>query len=172
MCAASTCTESPDAHCSPANVWTNLVAVGSEGTDLETDCADLVVWSDSYPDYLQVTDFRLEVPDSAQITGITASVRHAAGTSGTVVDGGVHLIKHGVVGRADRSNPTPWASPDLANVDYGGASDLWNDTWTAADVNSPDFGVALSAVFTRGAGNERAYVDIVYVTVHYRLSCD
>jgi hypothetical protein len=87
-------------------------------------------------------------------------------------DGAVRLIKGGVTGEADRSLPTPWTGPEYANVDYGGPTDLWNETWTPADLNSADFGVALSAIYTDTAGNGRAYVDIVYVTVNYRAPCE
>src|SRR4051812_9816113 len=83
MCEASTCADSSEDHCTPATVWSGLATLSSEGSDVATDCAALVVWSGSYRDVLRVTDFRLEIPASAQITGITASVRHAAGSAGT-----------------------------------------------------------------------------------------
>jgi hypothetical protein len=58
------------------------------------------------------------------------------------------------------------------NAVYGGPEDLWGETWTPADLNSEDFGVALNAIYTDTAGNGRAYVDIVYVTVNYATSCE
>lgn len=173
MCRAMTCVEGGDGdHCLPPTIWLRLEALAAEGTDPISDCAELVVWPDPYRDFLRVSDFKFEIPEAAEIEGITVTVRHAGGSPNEVVDDGVHLIKGGAMGSADRSSPTPWAGPDLANVDYGGPTDLWNETWTPADINAPDFGVALSAAYTLGAGNNRAYVDIVYVTVHYRAACE
>jgi hypothetical protein len=119
-----------------------------------------------------VRDFRLEIPESAEILGIGVTVRRAGGSSNDAVDAGVHLVKSGITGSADRSTPIPWSGPELVDVEYGGEDDLWNETWSPADVNSEDFGVALSAAYTQAVGNGRAYVDIVRVTVHYRTTCE
>jgi hypothetical protein len=172
MCEASDCVDSTSDYCLPATVWSRLGMLSSEGTDVTRDCAELVLWADPYRDYLRVRDFRLEIPETAEILGINVSVRRAGGTANEAVDAGVRLIKNGVMGSADRSTPTPWSGPELAEVEYGGVDDLWNETWSPADVNSEDFGVALSAAYTQTAGNGRAYVDIVYVTVHYRTMCE
>src|SRR5690606_4970814 len=99
------------------------------------------------------------------IQGITVTIRRAGGNDDSAVDGAVRLIKGGVIGAADRSSPTPWTGPEYVDVDYGGEDDLWGETWTPADVNAADFGVALSTLYTQSAGNGRAYVDIIYVTV-------
>jgi hypothetical protein len=167
MCAASICVDSTSDYCLPATVWHNLGALRSEGTD-QADGAELVLVFDPYQDYLLVDDFKLEVPADAQILGITVTIRRAGGSSMEAVDGAVRLIKGGVIGASDRSMPTPWPGPEYVNADYGGARDLWGQTWTPADVNAANFGVALSAIYTDTAGNGRAYVDIVYVTIHYQ----
>ncbi len=172
MCAGTYCQESTENYCLPATIWTNLGTLSAEGTDPYSDAAELVLWSDPYQDFLLVSDFRLEVPASATILGITVTVRRAAGGPDEAVDAGVHVMKGGVRGSADRSSPTPWTGPELVNVDYGGPSDLWGETWTPAEVNAADFGVALGAGFTQSAGNGRAYVDIVYVTVNYTTVCE
>jgi hypothetical protein len=173
MCEAMTCQEGAEGdHCLPPTIWLRLEALASEGIDTYADCAELVVWPDPYRDFLRVTDFKFEIPEAAEIQGITVTVRRAGGSSDEAVDDGVHLIKGGTMGSADRSSPTPWSGPDLVNVNYGDATDLWNESWTPADINAPDFGVALSASYTQSAGSGRAYVDIVYVTVHYRAVCE
>jgi hypothetical protein len=167
MCEASICVDSTSDYCLPPTVWRNLMTLRSEGTD-PTDGAELVLVFDPYQDVLLVDDFKLEVPADAEILGITVTIRRAGGSSMESVDGAVRLIKGGVVGASDRSLPAPWAGPAYVNVDYGGPTDLWGETWTPADVNAAGFGVALSALYTETAGNGRAYVDIVYATVHYR----
>jgi hypothetical protein len=167
MCAATICVDSTSDYCLPPTVWRNLSALRSEGTAPE-DGAVLTLVFDPYQDFLLVDDFKLEVPTDAEILGITVTVRRAGESLMEAVDGAVRLIKGGVVGASDRSVPTPWAGPEYVNADYGGPTDLWGQTWTAADVNAQNFGVALSAIYTETGGNGRAYVDIVYVTIHYQ----
>jgi hypothetical protein len=170
MCAASECVDSATRYCLPPTTWRNLAALRTEGTDT-SDAAELVLVANPYEDLLLVDDFKLEVPTDAEVVGISVTVRRAGGSSMEAADGSVRLIKGGIVGEADRSKPTPWTGPELVNVEYGGPTDLWGETWTPADVNAMDFGVALSAIYLDTAGNGRAYVDIVYVTVHYRTGC-
>lgn len=170
MCEASMCIDSTTDYCLPPTVWRNLTALRAEGT-MPEDGAVLTLVFDPYQDFLLVDDFKLEVPADSEILGITVTIRRAGGSSMEAVDGAVRLIKGGVVGTSDRAVPTQWTGPEYVNVDYGGPTDLWGQTWTPADVNATNFGVALSAIYTDTAGNGRAYVDIVYVTVHYR-ACD
>jgi hypothetical protein len=171
MCAASICVDSTSDYCLPPTAWRNLGALRSEGTGPE-DGAELVLVYNPYEDVLLLDDFRLEVPAGAEIVGITVTVRRAGGSSMEAVDGAVHLIKGGVVGSSDRALPTPWTGPEYASIAYGGPTDLWGQTWTPAEVNAQNFGVALSAIYADTAGNGRAYVDIVYVTVSYRTTCE
>lgn len=166
MCAGTYCMMSSTNYCLPATIWTNLTAATIEGTDPIADGAQLVLWSDPYRDFLLVDDFNFDIPASATIKGITATVRRAGGGENEAADAGVHLIKGGVTGTLDKSKATTWGT-DLEDVDYGGAADLWAESWTPADLNAEDFGVAVSAQYAQSAGNGRAYIDIVYVTVSY-----
>jgi hypothetical protein len=170
MCAGNYCMMSDENYCLPATIWTNLAAVAIEGTDPVADTAQLVVWNDPYRDFLLVDDFNLDVPAGATIKGITATIRRAGGGEDEAADGGVYLLKGGVMGTLDKSKSTPW-SDLLENVAYGGENDLWAETWAPADVNAENFGVAVSAQYPQSGGNGRAYVDIVYVTVSY-TDCD
>src|SRR5690606_25279014 len=142
-------------------------------SDLTVDAVQLVVVDTAYSDALIAEELALalEVPESASIEGITVEVRKASG--GYVVDDSVRIVKGGMIGSAERASTTEWGQ-DFAWLSYGGPDDLWGETWTPADVNAEDFGVALCALYTRTAGNTRAwaYVDQVRVTVHYSLACD
>ncbi len=171
MCAAGECIHSLDDYCLPATIWQNLGSLSAEGDDPYTEAAELVLVGTPYHDTLLVNDFKLEVPAAAEIRGITVTVRRAAGGDDEAVDAAVRLVKGGVVTDADRSSPIPWNAPPFEDVDYGSATDLWNESWTPADVNAADFGVALRTAYTQTAGNGRAYVDIVYVTVSYDIAC-
>jgi len=174
MCEASQCLPNPDmsSDCLPPPVWSNLGAIRFT-SDLTVDAVQLVVVDTAYSDALIAEELALalEVPESASIEGITVEVRKASG--GYVVDDSVRIVKGGMIGSAERASTTEWGQ-DFAWVTYGGPDDLWGETWTPADVNADDFGVALSALYTRTAGNTRAwaYVDQVRVTVHYSLACD
>lgn len=171
MCGTSECIDSEPNYCLPTPVWRNLSALLAEGDDVYADGAELVLVNHPYRDSLYVEDFKFEIPEHAEIEGITVTVRRAAGGADEAVDAAVRLIKGGVVGESDRSSPMKWAAPDFVNAEYGGPTDLWGQTWSPEDVNAPDFGVGLSVAFAQTGGNGRAYVDIVYVTVHYSTAC-
>lgn len=171
MCAASQCIDSIDDYCLPATTWSGLGTLAAEGTDPYSDAAQLVLVNDPYLDHLLLDDFRFEVPENAEIHGVTVTVRRAAGGENEAVDAEVRLIKNGEKGGSDRSSPAPWSAPDLVNADYGGPEDLWGQTWTAADFNAQNFGVSLAASYPQSGGNGRGYIDIVYVSVHYQV-CD
>lgn len=174
MCGASECLEGfpgePN-HCLPATAWRNFDALRAEGQDPPLDGAELVLVYNPYHDRLLADDFHFAIPLEAEITGISVEIRRAADGNDSAVDESVRLIRGGVVGAADRSKPAKWTA-SFENVTYGGPTDLWGETWTPADINSASFGVALSALYTQGAGNGRAYVDIIRATVHYRHGCE
>lgn len=174
MCGASECIEGFDEepnHCLPATAWRNFDALLSQGDDPPQDGAELVLVNNPYHDRLIADDFSFSIPKDAEITGISVEVRRAADSTDSAVDHTVRLVKAGVVGAVDRSRPEKWGVA-FESVTYGGPHDTWGETWTPADVNAPDFGVAFSALYTQTAGNGRAYVDIVRATIHYRLACD
>jgi len=168
MCSDTLCAMSAPSSCLPTPIWTSLNTLGAEGMTPVTDGAELVLWTYPYHDTLVLDQFALEVPAGAEVAGITATIRRAGGSENEAADVAVRLIKAGTISGADRASPTPWSAPDFADVDYGGEADTWGQAWTAEDLNSDDFGVALSVGYTQSAGSGRAYVDIVYVSVSYR----
>jgi hypothetical protein len=170
MCDTSQCLDNAGggSDCLPAPIWTNLQNIQFEGTSV-ADAAQLTVVNTTYHDVLLTDQFKLEVPEAAEVQGITVEVRKAG--SDSVVDDSVRIIKGGVIGAAERASSQVW-SADLTWVSYGGPADLWGEQWSAADLNSDDFGVALSVLYTRTVGNTRAYVDQVRVTVHYAIACN
>jgi hypothetical protein len=169
MCGASECQDdSMGGHsCLPPPVWTNLESIQFEATS-PSDSIQQIVVPAPYRDALLTDQFRLEVPTSASIEGIVVDVRRAS--TGFVTDDSVELVKQGAAGGAERASSTAWGS-DFEWVSYGSPQDLWGLDWTPADVNADDFGVALSVLYTQAAGNTRAYVDQVRVTIHYRTAC-
>jgi hypothetical protein len=115
-------------------------------------------------DYLVASDFQFPIPDGAAITGIRFDVeRDYWGYA--VVDSAVRIVKT-AIGPSDRSIATPWTTQPVA---YGGPADLWGESWSAADIESSTFGIAMAVrAVTPGM---RADVRVGYVTATVFLSC-
>lgn len=114
---------------------------------------------------LDLTGFGFTIPDAAVIQGITVEVKMAATTSSEGVR--VRLLKNGSpVGNTQDiygvAGQTDCSSSAFRTV--GSPTDLWGETWTAADINSANFGVRLSKL---GSTNT-AYVDSVRITIEYQ----
>jgi LPXTG-site transpeptidase (sortase) family protein len=120
--------------------------------------------------YLQATNYGFAIPAAATITGITVIIGRygTTGAGNDVRDNVVSLIKGGVVVTGAGSNlaatGTDWPAAEAAAT-YGGTTNLWGTTWTPANINAANFGVALS-VTTNG---RTANVDYIQVTVTYTL---
>lgn len=119
--------------------------------------------------YLKVTNFGFSVPTGATIQGIVVAVQKKKSAGGDdVIDQAVRIVKGGTIGATDRGTADQWPTPTSDSVPYGSASDLWGETWTAADVNASTFGAAVApapADTLFGAGT--AQVDAVTITVTY-----
>lgn len=165
MCIASECLPASEStkSCVPPPIWGSLESIQAEDQSI-LDMSQIVLVNSSYRDVLVVDDFALDVPAAATIRGITVQVRRSGDAS--VVDDSVRLVKAGEVVGSEHGTPEAW-SDDPEWISYGGEADTWSEDWTAADLNAADFGVGLSAQYTEGAGNTRAYVDQVRVTVSY-----
>jgi hypothetical protein len=115
-------------------------------------------------DYLVVDEFHFSVPAGATITGIRFDVEHA-NPSYAAVDSAVRIVTSSIR-PTDRSSTAPWAS--FETVSYGGAGDLWGETWSAADIESNTFGLALAAdALTPGM----SATTVGYVSATIYLSC-
>jgi len=67
-----------------------------------------------------------------------------------------------VVGN-DKSTDTRYYP--TTTVTYGGASDLWGTSWTAADINNSGFGVGYIA--HADSDGIRTYIEFMRITVYY-----
>ena len=117
--------------------------------------------------YLKVTGFSFSIPDTAMVNGIVVEAeKRQSGLTGNIRDNAVRIVKGGVIGSADRSSASDWPTSDSYSS-YGSASDLWGAGWAPSDINSSNFGVAISAQETSGLVSRTAEVDHVRVTVYY-----
>lgn len=116
--------------------------------------------------YLKATNFDFSaVPDGATIDGILVEIeRHMSGAD--ITDSAVRIVKaDGTVGTTNKASGTGWVTTLNTYYSYGGASDVWGETWTASDIKDADFGVVLSVVSVIDFSN--AFVDHIRITVYY-----
>lgn len=117
--------------------------------------------------YLYVYKFQMGLPTTAIIEGLEAIV-HRKGT-GTVKDYYVGLIYEEdgdlTITTPGQQLPGDWPNTE-APATYGASDDLWNKTWTVAEVNADNFGFAISA---EGDPTtlEAAQVDYIEMKVYY-----
>ncbi|RYY58001.1 MAG: T9SS type A sorting domain-containing protein [Chitinophagaceae bacterium] len=98
-------------------------------------------------DNLKIQGFGLNIPAGATICGIQMKMsKRASGISilASVSDYRVRLMKNGSMNGSNRAKGANWTGTSTTST-YGGPTDLWGSTWTAADVNSGNFGVSVSA---------------------------
>jgi cysteine-rich repeat protein len=114
--------------------------------------------------YLKATGFGFTIPAAAVIEGIEVDFERRGASA---FDARVRLVKGGAIGSTDRSLPGDWNTLVDVVVTYGGSSDLWGETWTAADINAADFGFAISVFLPDGI----ALVDAISITVFYNTLC-
>jgi hypothetical protein len=147
-----------------ARSWTSPTAAKfPDGT-----YADISAMTGGASYYLKATNFGFNLPASATVEGIYVVWERKALSGVGLADNAIRIVKDSVVQTADRSRPDIWPNGAYVNVLYGGATDLWGTTWTAADVNSSGFGAALSVAYVSSAGNDWPEVDSVGTYVCYQ----
>jgi len=119
--------------------------------------------------YLKATNFGFSIPGGSVITGILVIVTRKESGSNVCKDNRVRIVKGGVIGSTDRANAAEWPTVAAA-VEYGGdgsggSTDLWGETWTPADINASNFGMAISALGLTAGGS--ASIDYISITVFY-----
>jgi hypothetical protein len=110
---------------------------------------------------LDATNFSFAIPTSATIDGIVIEIEQNGAKSR---DDLVQLIKGGTPqGNNLSANATVPTSDTI--ITFGSSTDLWGLTWTVADINASNFGVAYAAMATGNNGD--IYIDFVRITVYY-----
>lgn len=117
--------------------------------------------------YLKGTNYGLSIPSTANIEGILVKIKRKAATASRIKDSNIKIIKGGVVKTTNKANTSTFWPITNTYASYGGATDLWGETWTPADVNASNFGVAVSAVRNATGSTVVASVDHIEVTVYY-----
>jgi cysteine-rich repeat protein len=151
-----------------ASIGTQPWGSPSQATSSDDLYAFAAVGTGTPSHYLAASNFGFALPPTAVVLGIRADVERRA-IGGIATDNAVRIIKGGVIGATDRSLGGSWPATDTV-VSYGGASDLWGETWTAANINAAGFGVAISA--KDSISGALAQVDAMSITVFYSLCGD
>lgn len=90
-------------------------------------------------------NFGFSIPATAVITGIKVEVEKSRdGLRDNVRDASVKIIKGGMITGSEHRSALKWPRNDSV-VSYGGALDNWGISWSAADINSSNFGFSISA---------------------------
>lgn len=126
--------------------------------------------------YFVITGLSSTIPSGATVNGVTIKIeRYNSNSSGdfptTIVDSAIYLTKDGstIVGNNKSTGATWQSSDNNTTVDFGGASDLWGTTLTAAEVNASTFGVMISPAltFNNSENGSAANIDQVTITIDY-----
>ena len=131
----------------------------------------LGVFASANSDYVVVKNFGFTLPSYVSITGIEVEIEKRAtgiGVGSAVRDNIVRLVRADTLTGTNQANATAWTGSDQVGS-YGGESANWGTTWTAAEINSPGFGIAFSArVFSGAVGLLLgAELDMVRIRIHY-----
>ncbi len=148
--------------------WSNAGNITTVGTPYAT----VRLGNAETSNYLLGNNFGFNVPATATITGIQVTImrQSSAAAAPYIRDNVVRLVKGGTITGSDyAATTTNWPGSMAAAPPYGAApaDPLWGTTWTPADINSPGFGVVLSATHPANGAPRTASVDYIQVTVDY-----
>lgn len=116
--------------------------------------------------YLKATNFGFTIPAGATIDGIVVEWNRSSllSSSRRGTDYRSRIVKGGSIGATDKSVAGFWPSTP-AYQSYGGASDLWGETWTYTDINDSTFGAVIAAIGE--STGLRVGIDHCRITVYY-----
>jgi len=117
--------------------------------------------------YLKATNFGAAIPTGATIDGIVVEFERYAPIANKVSDFRIYVGKTGGGFGDENKAAAGYWSTTQAYYSYGGATDLWSETWTAEDINNATFGLSISIVMLAGA--IAGYIDHIRVKVYYTV---
>lgn len=121
-----------------------------------------------FTDYLQLTNFGFNISTSNTIVGIEVEIEKFGDK---VKDNQVRIVKGGSISTTDQSDNANWSNTDTDSYTlYGADDDLWGETWIPSDINSTDFGIAISARRVGGGGGAAVpNIDHIRITVYFEI---
>ena len=153
--------------------WSNPSGAQTSDASYATGSYTLGVLASAYSDYLVVNNFGFNIPSSATICEIIVDIQRnttGLGLGNSAQDKSVRLLKNGTLTGNDQASGSAWPSTD-GTATYGNSisTGLWGTSWTPADVNNSNFGVAVSALLNSGVigVGMTAQINQVRVTILY-----
>lgn len=102
---------------------------------------------------VSVTSGYWTFPNNCKINDGVSTVSYTDDWDYTTVEQEVKIVKaDGSIGTQNKASLSTWgqtANPGYTS--YGGAADLWGETWTAADINDADFGAVINVGHAGGS---------------------
>jgi len=129
-----------------------------------------IAFGELQSDYLKVTDFGFSIPGNAIIEGIKVEIDRMASDDSTMYirDGRISLVRNGTTTAESKGDASHWPTSDTNSYkSYGGASDLWSQSWSPSDINGADFGMVAQAAYAGSGDPLTAYIDHIQITVYY-----
>ncbi len=153
--------------------WSNTNNAQYSDNSPATASQTLGIFSSFSSNFLLIQGLGFSIPAKAAVSGIKVEIERKAGGLGlgaSVTDNQVKLVKGGVIGGTNLASGSSWPVSD-AFTSYGNSSNLWGQTWTAADINNSNFGIAISATVSSGILGLllSAQVDHARVTVYFSV---
>jgi hypothetical protein len=111
--------------------------------------------------------YGFDIPTGATIQGIAVSVEYAV-TAGTASDDSVLLLRAGSPVGTQHEVAGAWTvDSDVHTRTYGGSTDLWGTTWSPADINNGEFGVAFAVTVAEVSSNYALSISEMNITIYY-----
>lgn len=126
--------------------WNNPGNMAASDNSRATATAIISVLSGT-TNYLKATGFGFAIPSGSGICGIKAEIEKSGSNLGLlsfIQDYEIRLIKNGNIVGENKATNTNWTSAE-SYYTYGDISDTWGTTWTPADINAENFGIAIAA---------------------------
>jgi len=164
--AANTGLTNPTAHANVLRVgstvnWQNTVNVLTSNDVYAT----AIILGNTH--YLVAKGFGFSIPNTAVIKGIEVTVEKKSNQPNRLTDLEVNLVKDGTTPAAqNKADGAAWPTTDTITT-YGGPNDLWQTTWTPAEINNLNFGVAFAAKSIIASSPPIGSVDNIKVNVYY-----
>jgi hypothetical protein len=148
--------------------WTN--PNNAQATDGVFATAALTSAAES--EYLKCTGFGFSIPAGATIQGVVVTVLRKAGSSNSVWDASIKLVKGGTISGNDlglsTSQGSAYAVPTtLTSFSFGAQWYMWGLSLAPSDVNASTFGCVIAE-----KGSSTVSIDSISMTVYYTLSTD
>ncbi|MBU1022941.1 LamG domain-containing protein, partial [bacterium] len=120
--------------------------------------------------YLKATNFGFSIPEGVTINGILMEVKRYGQGNDLPDDEEVKIVKSdGSVGSENKAIGGDWNNGgNEVYISYGGAEDLWSESWSDADINNANFGTVMSAQSGSTLASI-AWVNHIRINVTYTL---